>query len=127
LQNINLIIVDDLEENRMITHDVLKSVLTNATINVFTNGKELIDYLQTQPDLSNTCILTDLDMPVMNGFEATRILRHQLHLKIPVIALTASVFIGDEEEFKQMGFNAIVVKPFVTFDLITAISKAMIV
>ncbi|MEO8149625.1 MAG: ATP-binding protein [Bacteroidia bacterium] len=125
LQNINLLLADDLEENRMITRDVLKSVLQGAEIKTFTNGKELIDYVHEQPDLSNTCILTDLDMPVMNGFEAVKIIRNQLKLNVPVIALTASVFIGDEEEFKAMGFDDIVIKPFVTAHLIAAISKAM--
>ncbi|HQV00865.1 MAG TPA: response regulator, partial [Bacteroidia bacterium] len=108
-----------------ITHDLLKHALTDITVTTFTNGKELIDHLRIHTDLSNTCILTDLDMPVMNGFEATHIIRNELKLTIPIIALTASVFIGDEAEFKQAGFNGMVSKPFVTIELMKAIAKTM--
>jgi|GEM_PF-7114900 len=127
LQGISIYVVDDLEENRMVTTDLLKSIITQTKITAFSNGKELIDALKhaDEHSLKNLCILTDLDMPVMNGIDAVHHIRNKMNLSVPVIALTASVFVGEEEEFSAMGFDGIVIKPFVTAALIDAMAEAM--
>ena len=72
------------------------------------NGKIAIEKLQ-----SNTydIILMDLQMPEMNGFEATKYIRKTMKLKIPIIALTADVTTVDVEKCKAAGMNDYVSKP----------------
>ncbi len=127
LEGATIYVVDDLEENRVVTGDLLKSILSNISVTTFSNGKELIDALaQTDvQSLNKLCILTDLDMPVMNGIDAVGIIRNKLNLSVPVIALTASVFVGDDTEFAAMGFDGIVFKPFVASKLIETMASAM--
>lgn len=127
LDGVSIFVVDDIEENRVITADLLNSILSNVSITTFSNGKELIDALKNveENELRKLCILTDLDMPVMNGIDAVKLIRKELKLSVPVIALTASVFVGEEAEFKAMGFNGIVTKPFVTSVLIETMVEEM--
>ncbi len=127
LEGISIYVVDDLEENRIVTADLLKSILTNINVSTFSNGKELIDALkQTEIQFQDKlCILTDLDMPVMNGIDSVGIIRNKMNLSVPIIALTASVFVGDDEEFSKMGFDGMVIKPFTASVLIDTMALAM--
>ena len=113
-----IFIADDIEENRTVTKDLLKQIFAASKIYTAAHGKELIEQLtDLNGSAKNTCILLDIDMPVMNGFEAVKAIREELKLSIPVFALTASVFIGDEKELKALGFDQIVMKPFVPAEL----------
>jgi CheY-like chemotaxis protein len=56
-------------------------------------------------------ILMDINMPVMNGCDATVIIREKLKLDIPIIALTANALKGDKEKFLNIGMNDYVSKP----------------
>lgn len=62
-------------------------------------------------------ILMDIQMPVMNGFEAVSIIRTDLQLKIPIIALTAADSVQDHEKCKLVGFSDFLNKPFDSADL----------
>ena len=73
------------------------------------NGEEAVNYLKNNPcDL----VLMDLQMPVLNGYQASKIIRLKLKLDVPIIALTAS----DSEEEKgkcyEVGMNDYLSKPF---------------
>jgi len=72
------------------------------------NGKIAIEKLQTE---TYDIILMDLQMPEMNGFEATEYIRKTMKLKIPIIALTADVTTVDAEKCKAVGMNDYVSKP----------------
>jgi len=72
------------------------------------NGKIAIEKLQTK---SYDIILMDLQMPEMNGFEATKYIRNKMHFKIPIIALTANVTTVDLAKCKAIGMNDYVAKP----------------
>jgi CheY-like chemotaxis protein len=72
------------------------------------NGGEALEkFGKTHYDM----VLMDLTMPVMNGFEATRIIRSR-GSKLPIIALTASAFTDEREKALASGFSAYLVKPF---------------
>jgi PAS domain S-box-containing protein len=72
------------------------------------NGYEVIDLLKERTfDL----VLMDLEMPVMNGYETTRIIREEMHLQVPIVAMTAHAMAGEQEKCLQLGMNDFVSKP----------------
>jgi signal transduction histidine kinase/DNA-binding LytR/AlgR family response regulator len=101
-----LLIVEDIESNRKVLRGFLEE--HNLTIIEAENGKEAIEIVESnRPDI----ILMDIHMPVMNGYDATQILRQQVHTKdIPIVALTASVLKHQEAEIKDL-CNAYLHKP----------------
>lgn len=72
------------------------------------NGKIAIEKLQTN---TYDIILMDLQMPVMNGFEATEYIRKTMKSKIPIIALTADVTATDVSKCKSLGIDDYISKP----------------
>jgi len=75
------------------------------------NGKIAIDILQEAPLGTFDLILMDLRMPVMDGFEATAIIKNELKLDIPVVALTGDYTEATREKAKQIGFDGFHGKP----------------
>ncbi|WP_165963511.1 response regulator [Hymenobacter radiodurans] len=107
LRGKEVLLVEDNKFNRQIA----KALLTNAQIHVAEaeNGALAVELLQTRHfDL----ILMDMQMPVMNGLEATAILREQLALKTPIIALTANAIKGEREKCLAAGMDDYLAKPF---------------
>lgn len=102
-----IMVVDDNNMNRL----VAKTILNNfgaITIEAV-NGKEAISLLEEfQIDL----VLMDIQMPVMGGMEATKIIRKEISRSLPVIALTANAIKGDNEKCIEAGMNAYLSKPF---------------
>ena len=56
-------------------------------------------------------ILMDMEMPVMNGYEATTFIRKELNIDIPIIAMTANTMAGEKEKCLQLGMNDYITKP----------------
>ena len=114
----SILLVDDIQSNR----DVVKIHLEESNCNVAEaeNGKEAIDYLKkNHPDL----ILMDIQMPVMDGYEATKQIRAKKHLaSIPVIAITALAMKEQVEKYGKM-FDAYLKKPIELNELILSIMK----
>ncbi|MEN9446533.1 MAG: hypothetical protein RL728_1045, partial [Bacteroidota bacterium] len=73
------------------------------------NGLEALELLKNETfDL----ILMDIQMPEMDGVEATKIIRNELKITIPIIALTANVFKQDIDSYLAVGMNDFIIKPF---------------
>jgi len=87
------------------------------------DGKQAVDIAATQlPDL----ILMDIIMPVMSGYQATRLIRENPKTSsIPIIAVTALVSHIMEEECFQSGCDDYIAKPFTTEDLVPCIEKLL--
>jgi len=94
------------------------------SVAVAENGKEAVRLAQAEEfDL----ILMDIQMPEMDGLEATRIIRqHEAKsgLHVPIIAMTAHVLKGDNERFLAAGMDAYIAKPFQQEALLEALAKA---
>ncbi|MEO8147577.1 MAG: ATP-binding protein [Bacteroidia bacterium] len=123
LNGLKILLVDDNEDNRIVCRDTLESKAT-VEITGAINGQVALDLLAKQDfDL----VLMDVQMPVMDGYEATRNIREKFAApknQIPVIALTASVSRSDLDKCRQAGMTDYIPKPFKTSLLISAIAKA---
>ena len=82
-------------------------------VSIVANGEEAIEWIRKEgePDI----ILMDLNMPVMDGYEAASFIRHQLHLIVPIIAMTATSFREEKDRCMESGMNDYLSKP-VEFD-----------
>lgn len=108
---VHILLVEDNPLNVMVARTFLQR--WGATIDVAVNGQDALDKLDTT---RHGLILMDLNMPVMDGYEAARQMR-AAGVTMPIIALTANLPQEIEERVKQTGINDIVVKPFLPDEL----------
>jgi len=107
----NLLVVEDVELNSKILVALLEN--TGLIIKCVENGKEALDEIENNPDKYDI-VFMDLQMPVMNGYDATRKIRAlpgQNKEKLPIIAMTANVFKEDIENCIEAGMNDHLGKP----------------
>jgi two-component system cell cycle response regulator DivK len=103
-----VLVVEDTEDNRQIIRDLLTSA-GYEMIEAVTGEEGVAMAAEHRPDL----ILMDMQLPVLDGYEATRRIKAQPELKhIPVIAVTSYALSGDEAKTREAGCNAYVAKPF---------------
>src|SRR5262250_2944060 len=103
-----ILVVEDQEDNRQIVRDMLSA--TDYEVVDAENGEEALAAVAKQrPDL----ILMDIQLPVLDGYEATRRIKADPSLaSIPIIAVTSYALSGDEEKARAAGCNDFVPKPF---------------
>ncbi|MEI6315205.1 MAG: response regulator [Syntrophus sp. (in: bacteria)] len=108
-----ILVVEDNVQNRMLIKDVLE--FYGYEIIEAENGQEGIDMAKKyKPDL----ILMDIQMPVMDGFTAVKIIRSDPDTKnIKMIAVTSFAMSGDKERIKEAGFDHYISKPIDTREL----------
>ncbi len=106
IENISVLVVEDMELNQLLMKTLLDDFGFECDITA--NGKLAVEKLQTK---EYDIVLMDLQMPEMNGFEATKYIRNILKLDIPIIALTADVTTVDVTKCKAVGMNDYIAKP----------------
>jgi len=106
INDINVLVVEDIILNQLLMKTLLDDFKFNSDI--ADNGKIAIEKMQTK---MYDVILMDLQMPEMNGFEATEFIRNELKSDIPIIALTADVTTVDLAKCKAVGMNDYIAKP----------------
>ncbi|WP_229379744.1 hybrid sensor histidine kinase/response regulator [Fibrella forsythiae] len=113
-----ILLVEDNDMNRLVVTTILAACA--VTVIEVANGAEALDIVRTQAvDL----VLMDVQMPVMDGLEATRIIRQEISLSLPVIALTASAIRTEKEECYKAGMNGFLAKPFEERELFDVLLK----
>ncbi|MBR5374495.1 MAG: response regulator [Paludibacteraceae bacterium] len=116
---INVLILDD--DDTQLT--LVSEILTHANINVFPH-KDPEDALKEMESQNIDLILTDIQMPSINGFEFVKLIRQSPHIShsdtLPIIALSARADIS-EEHIKEQGFDGFICKPFTSQELIDTI------
>jgi PAS domain S-box-containing protein len=106
IKNIKVLVVEDIALNQLLMKTLLDDF--GFECDIASNGRLAVEKLQTKP---YDIILMDLQMPEMNGFEATDYIRNVLNFKIPIIALTADVTTVDLAKCKTVGMNDYIAKP----------------
>ena len=112
LQGMRFLCAEDNELNAEILTELLK--IEGAECTICENGEEILKAFEQSAPGDYDMILMDVQMPVMNGYEATKAIRrssHELAKKIPVIAMTANAFSEDIQHSLAAGMNAHVSKP----------------
>ena len=107
LKGLRVLAVEDNELNRMVLQVILKKC--EVVLTIAHNGQEAIDLIQQQEfDL----VLMDVQMPIVDGLEATKYIRNELKMIIPIIGLSANAMREEVEICKQAGMNDYLVKPY---------------
>ena len=105
----HILVVDDSDINREVVGQAL--ALEGAQVHLAVDGQEALEILRRDPQAFDA-VLMDVQMPVMDGLSATRLIRRELGLTaLPIIALTAGVLPWQQEEARRAGCNDILTKP----------------
>lgn len=115
-----LLLVEDNDFNQIVARDLLEQA--GAVVDIVDNGKKAVDLLATNSEKYDV-VLMDVQMPVMDGFTATRAIRNKLKLDIPVIAMTAGVTEFEQEECKACGMNDVIAKPIEAAVMVATIAR----
>jgi len=118
VRNINsykILIAEDNKINQIVTKNLLEK--QNYDCKVVENGSEAIEALDNE---TFHLILMDINMPVMGGIEATKLIR-KYNTNIPIIALTAADVVELKDNYKSIGFNGIITKPFDNYEFFQVI------
>ena len=106
LQKIKILIAEDNLMNQQLVRHLMKSWSMDYTL--VSTGAEAVEELKKN---SYSIVLMDIQMPDMDGYTATSVIRNELNLDVPIIAMTAHAMVGEKEKCLQLGMNDYVAKP----------------
>lgn len=117
-QSVSILMCEDNEMNQRLA----KTVITNFgfQLDIANNGKEGIELLKQK---SYDLILMDLQMPEMDGYQATKYIRNEMKSDIPIIAMTAHSLVGEQQKCFDIGMNGYVSKPYKQQELLQKIQE----
>ena len=110
-KEVKVLIVEDNKVNMLLLKTIIKNLPIKTTISTAVNGEEAVtQFEEVVPDI----IFMDIQMPVMNGYEATKIIRKMVSGKeVPIIAITAGTEREEKEKCLQAGMNDYIPKPII--------------
>ena len=126
LNGIHVLLVEDNELNAEIAMEVLKN--EGIFVNWVSDGCACVEEIQNKAADTYQCILMDVQMPRMNGYEATqkiRLLADAKKAQIPIIAMTANAFDEDRKRALDAGMDGFITKPFRVDEMMKVIGKVM--
>jgi len=116
-----ILLVDDSEINQQLAKEILSN--WGMSVTLANNGQESIERLEAE---NFDLVLMDIQMPIMDGYEATQIIRSQLNLSaIPIVAMTAHAMQGDREKMIAIGMSDYISKPFKLESFFTTLEKCL--
>ncbi|MDE6520485.1 MAG: response regulator [Ruminococcus sp.] len=107
-----ILLVEDNELNQEIAQAILENI--GLIIDTADDGTVAVEMMKNNPENTYELILMDIQMPIMNGYQATRAIRalnNPVKSKIPIVAMTANAFEEDRQEAIDAGMNGYVAKP----------------
>ncbi len=116
------LVVEDIAVNREIAAELLRD--TGALVEFAENGHQCVDRVSAAPEWYYDLILMDINMPIMDGLEATKRIR-QMGVKVPIVAMTANVSDQDRRAALDAGMDAFTEKPIFVEKLLSAISECL--
>ena len=111
IKGMHILVVDDIKVNQILLVKILSTL--GAECDTASNGQEAVERFMAASPMYDL-ILMDVQMPVMNGYEATRAIRasgHPSAKAIPIIAMTANAFVDDVRDAIDSGMDAHIAKP----------------
>ncbi len=112
ISGLRVLLVEDNEVNQLVAQRILES--EGVAVSIADNGKAGWEAFESSAPDAFDAVFMDIQMPVMDGYEATRAIRQSGHARaadIPVIAMTANAFAGDVRRCLNAGMNAHIAKP----------------
>ncbi len=106
--HVHVLVVEDNKTNQFIAKSILEQA--GYTVSLADNGQEAVDFF-TKTTNELALILMDLHMPIMDGYEATQLIR-RLDKEIPIIAMTADAVTGVDNKCEAIGISKFISKPF---------------
>ncbi len=120
LQGMSILLVEDNELNQQVAGEILRS--WGASVDIAANGRIALDLLSAEGPEHYAVVLMDLEMPVMDGREATRRLREEARFQdLPIIAMTAHVAGQGMKDGLAKGVNGYIAKPFEPEELLAMV------
>ncbi|MFT3848391.1 MAG: response regulator [Propionivibrio sp.] len=120
LSGARVLLVEDNEMNQELAIELLRNA--GMTVELASNGREALDFLAR--DAAFDGVLMDCQMPVMDGYEATReIRRNPAWQDLPVIAMTANAMAGEREKVIQVGMNDHIAKPLNVGEMFATLAR----
>ncbi|MDY2922492.1 MAG: ATP-binding protein [Eubacterium sp.] len=106
-----ILLVEDNELNQEIAAEIIG--MTNAAIDIAEDGKKAVEMIESKPEDWYDLIFMDIQMPVMNGYETTAVIRAMAGRRgrTPIVAMTANAFAEDVQMAKNTGMNEHIAKP----------------
>ncbi|GAC1441926.1 MAG: PAS domain S-box protein [Sediminibacterium sp.] len=117
----HFLVVEDNEVNQKLIGYVLRK--EGALVDIAGNGKEAIRYFENKRKYD--LVITDIQMPEMDGYETATYIRQVMKSDMPIIAMTATALKGDKERCMEVGMNDFMLKPFDFEDLFNRILRLM--
>jgi len=115
------LVAEDNEVNQKLVEYVL--IKAGGIVQVANNGREAVDLLER--DKGYDLVIMDLQMPVLDGYGATQVIRDELKLQIPIIAMTATALVGEQVRCLDAGVDEYMTKPFDFKELYKKISRLL--
>jgi PAS domain S-box-containing protein len=102
------LVAEDNEVNQQLMDHVLKKA--GGQVTIAGNGEEAVTFLRSGEIFD--LVIMDLQMPVMDGYAATRCIRQELQLSVPIVAITATALVDEQLRCLEVGMNDYMTKPF---------------
>ena len=109
--------------NQLVAKKTLAKKFKNINLTIADNGQIAVDFLKEK---SFDLVLMDIQMPIMDGYEATAYIRKNMPAEVanlPILAMTAHAHIAKDESYKEHGMDDFVLKPFRPEELFSKIKK----
>jgi CheY-like chemotaxis protein len=121
LQGLKILVVEDNAINQQVAEGLLGA--QGASVSIAADGRQGVNAIAAAKEQYDI-VLMDIQMPVMDGYEATRVIREQLGLEqLPIIGLTANAMASDREKCLAAGMNEHVGKPFDLAQLVSMVIR----
>jgi len=120
---LRLLLVEDHKMNQIVARKTLEKQWSDIQITIADNGQIAVNTLKEK---EFDIILMDIQMPIMDGYEATQYIRNEMPPKVanmPILAMTAHANISKDEKYKEYGMNDYVLKPFEPKQLFSKIAQ----